>query len=185
MNTTKSHCLIRNLLLSALMAALMTVCSQIQIPLPYVPINLALFGAHMAGVLLGAKWGGISMTVYAGLAVIGVPVLAGFSGGIGVVLGSTGGYVLGYILCAILDGALIRRWNGGFPLSCAAMTLGALVCYCFGTAWFMVLTGMDLVTSLSFCVIPFLPGDAVKIILASALSVKLRPILVSNGLVDA
>ena len=163
------------------MAALTAVCSQIQIPLPYVPINLALLAVHLAGALLGAKYGTFSLVIYVALAAVGVPVLAGFSGGIPILLGMTGGYVFGYVLCAFLDGFILKKWGCTFLHCCVAMVAGLAVCYLFGTAWFMIYTGYDLVTSLMVCVLPFLPGDAVKIAVAAFVTVKLRPVMISNG----
>ena len=166
--------LTRQLVLAALFAALTAVCSQIQIPLPMIPINLALFAVHLCGALLGAKWGALSMAVYALLGAVGVPVFAGFGSGPAVLFGKTGGYILGYILCAAIVGLLSRRLGFTFPKLCLSMLVGVAVCYLFGTAWFMVISGLNLATSLSYCVLPFLPGDAVKILLAAFLALRLR-----------
>ena len=166
--------LTRQLVLAALFAALTAVCSQIQIPLPMIPINLALFAVHLCGALLGAKWGALSMTVYALLGAVGVPVFAGFGSGPAVLFGKTGGYIIGYILCAAIVGLLSRRLGFTFPKLCLSMVIGVAVCYVFGTAWFMVISGLNLATSLSYCVLPFLPGDAVKILLAAFLALRLR-----------
>ena len=166
--------LTRQLVLAALFAALTAVCSQIQIPLPMIPINLALFAVHLCGALLGAKWGALSMAVYALLGVVGVPVFAGFGSGPAVLFGKTGGYIIGYILCAAIVGLLSRRLGFTFPKLCLSMVIGVAVCYVFGTAWFMVISGLNLATSLSYCVLPFLPGDAVKILLAAFLALRLR-----------
>ena len=164
----------RSLVLTALMAALTAICSQIQIPLPMIPINLALFAVHLSGALLGWKY-------YALLGVIGAPVFAGFGSGPAVLFGKTGGYILGYILCALIVGALSRKFAFSFKNLCLEMLLGVAVCYAFGTIWFMVLTGMNLATSMSYCVIPFLPGDAVKILLAAFLALRLRKPLAAQG----
>ena len=107
----------RSLVLCALMAALTAICSQIQIPLPMIPINLALFAVHLSGALLGWKYGALSMVVYALLGVIGVPVFAGFGSGPAVLFGKTGGYILGYILCALIVGALSRKFAFNFKNS--------------------------------------------------------------------
>ena len=171
----------RSLVLTALMAALTAICSQIQIPLPMIPINLALFAVHLSGALLGWKYGALSMVVYALLGVIGAPVFAGFGSGPAVLFGKTGGYILGYILCALIVGALSRKFAFSFKNLCLEMLLGVAVCYAFGTIWFMVLTGMNLATSMSYCVIPFLPGDAVKILLAAFLALRLRKPLAAQG----
>ena len=166
--------LTRQLVLAALFAALTAVCSQIQIPLPMIPINLALFAVHLCGALLGAKWGALSMAVYALLGAVGVPVFAGFGSGPAVLFGKTGGYIIGYILCAAIVGLLSRRLGFTFPKLCLSMVIGVAVCYVFGTAWFMVISGLNLATSLSYCVLPFLPGDTVKILLAAFLALRLR-----------
>lgn len=169
------------LAMCALFAALTAICSQFQIAIPMVPINFALFAVHLAGALLGPKYGFISMTVYALLGLIGAPVFSGFTSGPGVLFGKTGGYILGYILCALIVGVLSRRWGFRFPLLCAAMAIGVFVCYFFGTVWFMAVAGLDLFTSLGYCVLPFLPGDAVKILLAAGLAGKLRGPLSRSG----
>ena len=156
----------RSLVLCALMAALTAICSQIQIPLPMVPINLALFAVHLSGALLG---------------VIGVPVFAGFGSGPAVLFGKTGGYILGYILCALIVGALSHKFAFNFKTLFLSMVLGVAVCYAFGTIWFMAVTGLNLATSMSYCVIPFLPGDAVKILLAAFLALRLRKPLAAQG----
>ena len=174
----------RSLAACALMAALAAVCSQIQIPLPMVPINLALFALHLSGALLGAKRGTLSMLVYVLLGLAGIPVFAGFKAGPATLFGRTGGYILGYILCATIVGFLSRKGAFSFPRLCLGMAVGVIVCYAFGTAWFMALTRMDLATSLGYCVLPFLPGDAVKIALAALLALRLRPALTRMGLID-
>ena len=165
---------VKNLALCAFFAALTAVCSQIQIPLPMVPINLALFAVHLCGALLGPLYGAASMVVYMLLGAIGVPVFAGFMGGVATLFGKTGGYVIGYCLCAFIVGLWSRRIGDTFWKLCAGMLIGLIACYVFGTIWFMVVTGMNLATSLSYCVLPFLPGDAVKIALAAFLACRLR-----------
>ena len=83
-------------------------------------------------------------------------------------------FVLGYILCAAIVGLLTRRLGFSYLKLCLSMVVGAAACYIFGTAWFMAISGLDLVKSLGYCVVPFLPGDAVKILLAAFLALRLR-----------
>ncbi|MDY3917619.1 MAG: biotin transporter BioY [Candidatus Limivivens sp.] len=161
----------------ALFAALTAVCSQIQIPLPMVPINLALFSVHLSALLLGKKYGALSQAIYILLAAVGVPVMAGLTGGLGALLGKTGGYAIGYILSAFITGLICEKWGYAFWKMCIAAVVGCAACYVLGTIWFMVVTELDLGTSLAYCVWPFLPGDAVKILLAGAIAVRLRPVL--------
>ena len=161
MNTTASNARLHKMVGCALFAALTAVCSQLAIPMPWgVPINLALFAVYMAGTMLGPVWGAASQLVYLLLAAVGVPVMAGMQGGPAVLLGKTGGYAIGYLLAALIAGAF-------------ACVVGCAACYVLGTIWFMVLTGLDLPTSLTYCVIPYLPGDVIKIALASLLTIQL------------
>lgn len=173
MNTT-TNLRMRRMVLCALFAAMTAVCSQIAVPMPWgVPINLALFSVYLAGALLGPLWGTVSQLVYVALAAIGVPVLAGLGGGPAMLFGKTGGYVLGYLLAALLVGLLARTWGRGIPQLALAMVLGCAGCYTLGTLWFMVLTGTGLWQSLLWCVLPYLPGDAIKIALAAVLAKRM------------
>lgn len=164
----------RRLCLCALFTALIAVCAQIVIPIPMVPISLALFAVHLTGALLGPKYGSAVCVAYAVLGCCGLPVFANFMGGPGVLFGKTGGYVLGYIFCALIVGLVARRYQGYLQL-CGGMALGVVACYLFGTVWFLVVTGLPLSVALGYCVLPFLPGDAAKIALAALLAKKLRP----------
>ena len=127
---TKSSENVRRMVLCAMFTALVAVCSQIAVPMPWgVPINLALFAVYMAGTMLGPVWGTASQVVFIALAAIGVPVLANFQGGPSAIFGKTGGYILGYILCALIVGALSRKFAFNFKTLCLSMVLGVAVCY--------------------------------------------------------
>ena len=92
---TKSSENVRRMVLCAMFTALVAVCSQIAVPMPWgVPINLALFAVYMAGTMLGPVWGTASQVVFIALAAIGVPVLANFQGGPSAIFGKTGGYAI-------------------------------------------------------------------------------------------
>lgn len=162
------------LVAASLMAALTAVCSQIQIPLPAVPLSLSLFAVHLSGALLGPLWGPVSQVVYVMLGLAGVPVFAGLRAGPPVLFGNTGGYLVGYILAAFATGQAASRLPCRLPFLALGMAVGTLLCYTFGTAWFMALTHLSLSSSLGACVLPFLPGDAVKILLAASLALRLR-----------
>ena len=171
---TKSSENVRRMVLCAMFTALVAVCSQIAVPMPWgVPINLALFAVYMAGTMLGPVWGTASQVVFIALAAIGVPVLANFQGGPSAIFGKTGGYAIGYILTALLTALLTKALGRKFWSLCVAMVVGCAACYVLGTIWFMILTGADLVSALGWCVLPYLPGDAVKIVLAAVLTMQL------------
>ena len=164
----------KKLVLCALFAALIAVCSQILIPISAIPINLALFAVWMCGAILGGFYGSIAVITYIALGAIGIPVFTNFRGGIGVLAGPTGGYIVGYLVGVLLCGALIGRFSKSFWMYPLAMTFGCISCYAFGTLWYMILTHTGILPALSMCVLPYLPGDAIKILLASTLSYKLN-----------
>lgn len=174
----------KQLILCALFTALTAVCAQIIIPIPFVPISLALFAVHLTGALLGPKYGAFSMIAYALLGAVGAPVFAGLTSGLGILMGSNGGYILGYIFCALIVGLICKKWGNTFPKMCASMALGVIVCYAFGTAWFMVITKNTLWQSLIYCVFPFLIGDVLKIVLAALLVKTLKKPLAKSGWVN-
>ena len=172
----------KTLTMCAIFTALVAVCSQITIPLPIIPINLALFAVYLAGALLGPWRGALSLVVYLLLAAVGVPVMAGFRGGLGNLVGNTGGYVVGYIFAAFFTGLLAVKWGSKFWQLCVAMVLGCAVRYFFGPLWYSILSGTPFFASFSACVVPCLPCDVVKILLAALLASRLRPVLLRQGL---
>lgn len=165
----------------ALFAALTAVCSQIAIPLAPVPVNLAMLSVFVAGGVLGPKYGPLSQLVYVLLGAAGVPVFSSLSGGVGVLVGPTGGYIVGYIAAAWLTGFLVERFHGQARWIIAAMIAGLVLCYLLGTAWFMFVTKTGLAQSLMLCVVPFLVGDALKIAVGTVLVSRLRVVLSKRG----
>ncbi len=171
---------LRTLCFCSIFAALIAVCAQIVIPLPAVPISLALLPILLAGSLLGPWYGTLSVLIYILLGLIGVPVFAGFGSGVGVLFCRTGGYIIGYLFASFAAGVLSKVFGRGFWRLCLAMACGVLLCYLFGTVWYMRLTASSLATSLTLCVLPFIPGDCVKVALASYLTQKLLPVFKRN-----
>ena len=149
-------------------AALTAVTSQISIPIQPVPINLATLSVFIAGAVLGAKSGALSQAVYVLLGAVGLPVFAGFSGGAHVIVGPTGGYILGYIAAAWLVGILSEKLGRRVLPLVISMISGLALCYLMGTAWFVFVTKTGTWASLTLCVFPFLIGDIAKIAVATA-----------------
>ena len=159
-------------------AALIAVSAWISIPAD-VPFTLQTFAIFSVCGLLGGKRGTVSVLVYLLLGAVGAPVYAGFAGGFGPLMGSTGGYILGFLLCALTMWSVETALGKSLWALGLGMVLGLVVCYAFGTAWFMVVytqaSGpVGLWTVLGWCVIPFIGPDLVKIALALALSARLR-----------
>lgn len=164
----------KTLVLCAVFAALTAVCSQIQIPLAVIPINLALFSVHLCALLMKKQYAALSMLVYLLMGLVGLPVFTGLQGGAGVLFGRTGGYIIGYVVSAFLTALLLEKWGRAWWKAVVSIMLGVAGCYTFGTAWYMALTGSPLWLSLSYCVFPFLPGDVVKMALAILLAGRLE-----------
>lgn len=162
----------------AIFAVLMAICSWISIPMA-VPFTLQTFGVFMAVGVLGGKRGSLAVLIYILLGAIGVPVFAGFSGGIGVILNTTGGYIVGFLFSALVMWGMEALLGRKPVIQIISMVVGLIVCYALGTAWFMVVyarnTGaVGLGTVLGWCVIPFIIPDLVKIALAFVLSRKIH-----------
>ena len=158
---------------TALMAAVMCVLGPLTVPIGAVPISLANFVICLTAWLLGPKFGTLSVAVYLLIGLVGVPVFSGYGAGIAKLAGPTGGYLVGYLLLAFIGGLFIEKSKGQPVVSGIGLVLGDAACYVLGTIWFMVLTGLDLPTSLTYCVIPYLPGDVIKIALAGLLTIQL------------
>lgn len=167
----------RELAMCALFAALTAVLSQISVPVGPVPVNLALISVFVAAGLLGARYGALSQVVFVLMGAVGLPVFAGFMGGISGVLGPTGGYIVGYIACAFVTGLITGRFGKSMKASVLAMCAGLIVTYTMGTLWYSYVTQTGFVAALSLCVVPFLPGDALKIVLSAVLVKRLSPVL--------
>jgi biotin transport system substrate-specific component len=165
----------------AMFAAVITICAQIQIPAT-VPFTLQTLGVFVAAGMLGWKRGTLSVLVYILLGLVGLPVFAGFTGGVGVLFGLTGGYIIGFLFTAFIVGIMSEKLGRKLWVLAVSMVLGLLACYVFGTAWFMVIYNtsmgsMSLVTALGMCVVPFLPFDALKIAAAVVLVNRLSKIV--------
>lgn len=167
------------LILCAFFATLTVVGTIISIPLPFspVPINMALLSVFLAGNLLGAKLGALSQLVYICLGAAGLPVFSKFSGGAAILAGPTGGYIIGYIAAAFLVGLITQKSFPFGPKLILGFLTGLVACYTLGTLWFIYVTNTTLWAALFMCVIPFLPGDGIKILLAYLLTKKLKPII--------
>ncbi len=164
----------------AVFAVIIAVCSWISIP-SVVPFTLQTFGVFLTVGMLGGRRGTAAILIYILLGIIGLPVFSNFTGGIGVILGTTGGYIVGFVFSALIMWAFEKKFGSVWALP-VSMTIGLIVCYAFGTAWFMIVyartTGaIGLWTALMWCVIPYLIPDAIKIILATLLVKRLSKLV--------
>lgn len=165
----------------AIGAALIAICSWISIPTT-VPFTLQTFAVFFLLSLLGSKRGLMATLVYILLGAVGLPVFAGFRGGVGILLSSTGGYIIGFLFLGLVHFLLTKFLGNGFRAEAIALVLGLGVCYAFGTMWFVnVYTktagAVGSLTALSWCVFPFLLPDLLKLFLALTLTRYIRPVI--------
>ena len=170
----KQH--IRAITETALCTALIAVSAQISIPVFQIPYTLQTFTLFLAAAVLGWQKSAAATAIYLALAAIGLPVLAGFKGGL---VGPTGGYAIGFLFIALLTGIAAEKGKGSKWILLAGMITGLFVCYVFGTVWFKETAGGDkgLGAILMLCVVPYLPVDAVKIAGAVLLSGRVKKAL--------
>jgi biotin transport system substrate-specific component len=165
---------VRKMVYGSLMAALIAVGAFIAVPIGPVPIVLQNLFVMLAGLLLGGRWGCISVAIYLLAGALGLPVFAGGSGGIARLVGPTGGYLIGFAPAALVIGWLSGRGGGRFVGDVAAMVVGTIIIYVIGVTWLGVVADLSPKAALLVGMVPFLPGDAVKIIIAAIVARKLR-----------
>ena len=175
---------VKDLSMTAVMAAVIWVLSPVAVPLAtHVPISLATLAVMLSGALLGSRLGTLAAAVYIIVGALGMPVFANYSSGISVLFGMTGGYIFGYLPLAHLSGWIYERFGrnrDGYHRTAVLMSgmlCGNAVLYTVGTIWFMLYTGMPLSGALAACVLPFLPGDLLKMCAVCVLVPRLEPAL--------
>ena len=162
---------IRNMVRCGLFAALLALCAWLSVPAGSTVFTLQTFGVFLTLLVLGGKLGTASIGVYILLGAVGLPVFSGFRGGLGVLLGATGGYIWGFLGTALVYGLTEKLWKKPI-LSCV---LGLLVCYGVGTAWLagVYAPGVGLWAVLLQGVVPYILPDGIKLLLAWLLSKRL------------
>lgn len=181
MSENKKNFSVRDLCYIAVFAAIIAILAQITIPMPLgVPMTLQTLAVPLAGVVLGKRNGGLAALVYVLLGAVGVPVFAGLTGGIGIVLGMTGGFIVGFPFYALMAGIGVES-GSKVKLVCWTV-LGSVIDYAIGTVWFVVAADSTFATALTACVIPFIPTEIIKIALAAILGPVLRKALMKAGL---
>jgi len=167
----------RDICFIGIFTAIIVVLGQISIPMPYgVPMTLQTFAIPFAGIILGAKKGTLATLIYVMLGAVGVPVFAGFTGGLGIVFGATGGFILSFPFMAWCAGAGSEKekvtWVFGGLLA------GSIINYLCGMFMFSFVMSSNLNTAFVACVLPFIPTTIVKIVLASTLGLSIKNILI-------
>jgi len=161
----------------SLMAALIAVGAFLAIPIGPVPIVLQNMFVLLAGLLFGGRWGLACVAVYLLAGACGLPVFSGGTGGPGRLVGPTGGYLWGYLPAVYVTGWIANQPKPRALTDVLAMVCACLIVYAFGVTWLKILTGMSLGKTVSVGLLPFLPGDALKIAAAVPIARALRPVV--------
>ena len=172
----KSAANTRQMAFIGLMTSLLCIMAPFSILLPFSPIPLSLgtLAIYFCAILLGMKQSIISVTLYLLLGLVGLPVFSGFTGGIGKLLGPTGGYLIGYLFLALICGLFVDKFPNQKLFYIIGMLLGTAACYLFGSLWLSYQAGISLSQAFLTAVLPFLPGDVIKLILAVLIGFQIR-----------
>lgn len=172
---------VQSLVLMALFAAITCILAPMAVPIGPVPISLTNLVIYFSLYFLGWKKGTITYLVYLLIGLVGLPVFSGFTGGVSKLAGPTGGYLIAFILMAMITGIFIERFENNIVLCIIGMILGTAVAYAGGTVWFCISTGTGVAAALATCVFPFIIGDLVKIVIAAiagpALSKQVKKVM--------
>ncbi len=162
---------------SSLFVALIAIGAFISIPIGPVPIVLQNMFVLLASIILGPLWGLASVAVYLVIGLAGLPVFAGGTSGIGKLFGPTGGYLLGYLPCVFITASISKGLGKKMSSDIIAMLIGSLIVYAAGVPWLKVVTSMTFQKALAVGMVPFLIGDALKILAAAFIAKTLRPVV--------
>jgi len=167
---------VRDMTLIALMTAVLCILGPLAIPVPFspVPVSFTNLALYLIVYILDFKCSLLCYTIYYLLGSAGLPIFSGFRSGFGHVAGPTGGYLLGFFLQTAVSAYFMKHWKSHRFMELLGLTLGTIACYGFGTLWLSHHLHISLSSGLTVAVLPYLPGDILKIIAASLLGTKLR-----------
>lgn len=174
---------IQNMTMIGMMTALICVMApfSLHIPISPVPISLTNLALYFILYVLGMKRTLLCNGLYLLIGLVGIPVFSNFTSGPGKLLGPTGGYLIGFLFMTLIAGLFVDKWEDKIWVCVIGMIVGTAVCYLFGTAWLAVQQKMTFSAALMAGVVPFLPGDAVKIIVASLIGPNVKKLVKKAG----
>lgn len=174
MNSIEHKNKIKDLVHISIFAIIIAICSYIYIPLT-IPITLQTFGVYITCLLLGGKKATISIVIWILLGIIGLPVFSSFKSGLSAIFGPTGGYIIGFIFTGLIMWLFESFYKNNKIFTLYIMIFGQLICYIFGTVWFILIyinngNQMSISKAISICIAPFILFDIVKIVFAIIIS---------------
>lgn len=166
---------IKNMALCGLFSAILCICAWLSIPAGSVVFTMQTFGVFLSLLLLGGKRGTAAILVYLILGAVGLPVFSGFRGGLGALFGPTGGFLLGFLMMAVCYWFATAVFGRRPAMTVIGLCAGLLMCYIFGTCWFLFYVGGRSVGAVLLqSVVPYLIPDCVKLMLALLCARKLK-----------
>lgn len=168
---------LRKMVFASLFAAMTAAGAYIRIPLPFspVPVTMQTLFVFLAGSMLKSKWGTLCMLIYALLGIAGLPVFAGGASGLGVILGPTGGYIIGFIVAAFVIGYLSEKsGKTGYLSNALYIGIGLVIIYALGVAQLTLVGKLELLQAITLGVLPFIPGDLLKLAVAAHIATRYR-----------
>lgn len=168
-NRTKTQ----KMALTAVMAAVLCIIGPMSVPIGVVPLSLTMLVIFFGVYALGMWKAVVSYLVYLGIGLVGLPVFSGFQGGPARLLGPTGGYLIGFVFLALVSGFFIDKFDRWY-MSLIGMLTGTLICYGFGTVWLAYQAHLSFAEAFAIGVVPFLPGDFIKMAVALVAGPMLR-----------
>lgn len=158
-------------------ACLIGILAQLRFYLPFTPVPVTgqVFGVLLSGVMLGRWYGGMSQGIYAGLGAAGVPWFAGLSGGVNVLTGVTGGYIIGFIAASLIIGWFADGYDRSFKRMLALMLVGIAVIYLFGVVQISLVMNVGMQKAIELGALPFIGVDVYKALIAATIATAITP----------
>ena len=181
----RSHNQLKMWIMSALFAAIIGILAQVTIPLPLVPITGQTLAVGLAATILGSRYGTLSVILYALIGAIGIPVFSAMSGGLGVIVGPTGGFIIGFIPAAFLTGVYLEKTSFTIINGMIANTIGMFVTLSFGTVWLKFAIDTTWTAAFASGFLPFIVVGLIKAFLASWIGITVYKRLVSAKLLSS
>ena len=181
---TNSKFTIQQIAMIAVMTAVTCVLAPLSIPIGPVPISLTNLVIYFSLFILGTEKGTISYLIYLLIGLVGIPVFSGFTSGPGKLFGPTGGYLIGYLFLVFFTGLFVEKFPNKIPMYFVGGIIGIIVCYAFGTVWFVLQYKVGFLEALTMCVFPYIPMDLVKLVAAVIIGSQVRKILIRQNLIS-
>lgn len=182
MNTSKSK--LRAIIICGIFAAITAVLAQIEIPLPLIPISGQTLAVGLAATIIGSKYSAIAMVCYVLLGAVGLPVFAGFTGGVQILVGPTGGYIFGFIVAAFVTGFILEKTKFNMKMAMVANIVGMIITLIFGTIQLKILLDLTWNQAIISGIYPFIVVGLIKGYLASWIGITVRKRLIQADLID-